>query len=126
MKTCVCCNAEVENSVKFCPYCGKSLFKHTSTQSEKVFADTNSSKAEEEYEYQSSSMVERSRGVIWGVVFCIALVLLFLFIADSGSLNLFSKKCSNCGDKITGEAVTAGDRNYCSYNCYMSDFFSGK
>ena len=125
MKTCVCCNAEVENSVKFCPYCGKSLFKHPTAQSKKVFADTNSSKTEE-YKYQSSATVERSRGVILGVVFCIALVLLLLFIADSGSLNLFSKKCSNCGDKITGEAISAGERDYCSYNCYMSDFFSGQ
>ncbi len=34
--------------------------------------------------------------------------------------------CHRCGDAITGDAVKAGGRSYCSYNCYWDEAIFGK
>lgn len=110
MKKCYSCKTELPDKARFCSNCGGSTFEEKEVETEETFA--------------SNPLIERWRGVIWGILACVAVFLLIVFIANQGDSISFSRKCSKCGDTITGEAILVGERKYCDYDCYLSDVFS--
>lgn len=51
-----------------------------------------------------------------------AVVLTLILLLSACSIHLIQDRtCHKCGEPLGSDPIQAGGRNYCSYNCYMSE-----
>lgn len=75
--------------------------------------------------YISKDKEDLGKSLIKFSVIIVVMVSLIAAIFLSGAVDIFQdhnqKICHQCGQEITGDAIEAYDRYYCSYDCYMQE-----